>query len=170
MLAPIGGPTREIPRVAPPKFLMDADMNDHEVTLPSTKPYMLRALYEWCCDNGFTPYVSVVVDSHTVVPREHVRQGEIVLNIGPEATGRLRIDNEALQFSARFSGVVRDLWVPVGRIAAIYAKENGAGMGFEVEETADHPANDGAESVPSTDKATPEPSKTSGRPKLQVVK
>lgn len=145
-------------------------MNDREPKLPSTKPYMLRAIYEWCCDSGFTPYVSVVVDAHTVVPKEYVRNGEIVLNIGADATGRLRIDNEALQFSARFNGVARDLWVPVGRIAAIYAKENGSGMGFEVEESAVPGASDTNAASPEGDGVSSDPPRPTGRPKLQRVK
>lgn len=101
--------------------------------LPSTKPYLIRAIWEWCCDNGFTPYLSVVPDAHTVVPREHVREGQIVLNIGPDATNRLQIGNDVIQFAARFGGVARELSVPVGRVAAIYARENGAGMAFELD-------------------------------------
>jgi len=75
----------------------------------STKPYLLRALYEWCVDNGYTPYVSVVVDASTRVPPEYVRNGEIVLNIGPLAANRLKLGNEQVEFSARFGGVRRRL-------------------------------------------------------------
>jgi stringent starvation protein B len=96
-----------------------------------TKPYLLRALYEWCVDNGYTPYVSVVVDANTRVPQEYVRNGEIVLNIGPLAAHRLRVGNEFIEFAARFGGVPRDLVIPVGQVAAIYARENGHGMSFE---------------------------------------
>ena len=99
----------------------------------SQKPYLLRALYEWCVDNGFTPYISVIVDEHTHVPREYVRNGEIVLNIGPLAANRLRIGNELVEFAARFGGVARELVVPVDAVAAIYARENGHGMSFEIE-------------------------------------
>src|SRR5262245_49463150 len=98
----------------------------------STKPYLLRALYEWCVDNGYTPYLSVIVDSHTQVPMEYVREGEIVLNIGPLATSRLHMGNETIECTARFSGVARELNVPVAAVAAIYARENGQGMSFEV--------------------------------------
>ena len=80
------------------------------VELPSTKPYLLRAIHEWCCDNGFTPYVSVVVDANTAVPKEHVKEGQIVLNIGADATGKLLIDNVALQCTARFNGAARELY------------------------------------------------------------
>ena len=98
--------------------------------LPSTKPYLLRALWEWCCDNGYTPFIAVAVDQYTRVPREHVRDGQIVLNIGQEATGHIKIGNELIEFQARFGGVARQLSVPVGRVVAIYARENGQGMAF----------------------------------------
>ena len=101
--------------------------------LPSTKPYLLRALWEWCGDNGFTPHIVVQVNEYARVPREHVREGQIVLNIGQDATSRLSIGNEFIDFQARFGGVARDISVPVGQVLAIYARENGAGMAFEVE-------------------------------------
>lgn len=107
--------------------------------LPTTKPYFLRALHEWCCDHGYTPYLTVAVDATTVVPKEYVKDGEITLNVSPDATGRLMIDNDSVQFSARFNGVARDIWVPMARVAAIYARENGVGMGFDVEETPTDP-------------------------------
>src|SRR5207245_2392042 len=97
----------------------------------STKPYLLRAVYEWCVDNGYTPHISVVVDSRTRVPMEYVRNGEIVLNVGPVAASRLRMGNELIECTARFSGVVKDLVIPVATVAAIYAGENGQGMSFE---------------------------------------
>ena len=103
--------------------------------LPTTKPYFVRALHEWCCDNGYTPYLTVSVDAATTVPQEYVKDGEITLNLGPDATGRLLIDNVAVQCTARFNGVARDIWVPMARVAAIYARENGVGMGFDVEES-----------------------------------
>ena len=109
---------------------------------PSTKPYLVRALHEWCCDNGFTPYLTVAVDGSTMVPKEFVKDNEITLNVSPDATGRLTIDNEAVQCSARFNGTARDIWVPMARVAAIYARENGVGMGFEVEETPPPDSND----------------------------
>lgn len=99
----------------------------------STKPYLMRAIYEWCVDNGFTPYVSVVVDANTRVPMEYVRDGEIVLNIGPLATSRMQMGNDSIDCTARFSGVSRELSIPVSAVTAIYARENGHGMSFEVE-------------------------------------
>jgi stringent starvation protein B len=101
--------------------------------LPSTKPYLIRAIHQWCCDNGFTPYLAVAVDDRTRVPREHVRDGQIVLNVGYDATAHLSLDNSGISFQARFSGVARDISIPIGNVSAIYARENGAGMAFEPE-------------------------------------
>src|SRR3954463_5060049 len=115
----------------------------------STKPYLLRALYEWCVDNGNTPYISVVVDSRTRVPMEYVRDGEIVLNIGPLATNRLQIGNETIECTARFAGTVRELSIPVVSVAAIYARENGHGMSFETGAQAAAQPGDGTQSPPS---------------------
>lgn len=136
--------------------------------LPSTKPYFLRALYEWCCDHHYTPYLTVVVDDRTEVPAEHVRDGQITLNIGPEATSGLRIDDEWISFAARFGGVARNLLVPVDRVAAIYARENGAGMGFDVVEPPAAVGDAGAEPSPEP---PDEPLPPAGRrAKLQRVK
>ena len=98
----------------------------------STKPYMLRAIYEWCTDSGFTPYLAVKVDAATTVPMEYVKKGEIVLNISFGATSGLKMDNDAIHFHARFGGVSREIYVPVQNVLAIYANENGQGMAFEV--------------------------------------
>lgn len=98
----------------------------------STKPYLLRAIYEWCVDQSFTPYVAVAADERTVVPRQYVKDGQIVLNIGPEAAHQLSMGNDLLTFAARFSGIAYNLSIPVDCVAAIYARENGHGMAFEV--------------------------------------
>jgi len=136
--------------------------------LPSTKPYLIRAIYEWCVDNGFTPYIAVVVDDRTLVPREYVRDGQIVLNISGDATSHLNMSNDLISFAARFGGVARDLSVPIGNVVAIYARENGAGMAFEVDE--ETVAEEGGEVV--EDDTPPEAPTTppSGRPHLQRVK
>jgi stringent starvation protein B len=97
----------------------------------STKPYLLRAIYEWCTDNGFTPYLSVKVNGAVQVPMEFVRKGEIVLNIAFSATSGLKMDNDAVSFKARFGGVSRDLYIPVRNIQAIFSSENGQGMVFD---------------------------------------
>jgi stringent starvation protein B len=107
----------------------------------STKPYLLRAIYEWCTDNGFTPYVSVKVSGGVQVPMEFVRKGEIVLNVSFTATSGLKIDNDAVTFRARFGGVSRDIYVPVANIQAIFASENGQGMVFDEVEAEDAPAS-----------------------------
>lgn len=98
----------------------------------STKPYLVRAIYEWCTDSGYRPFIAVVVDARTQVPREFVRNGEIVLNISAEATNRLHIGNELLEFEARFGGVARHVSIPIDNLRAIFAQENGHGMAFEV--------------------------------------
>ena len=97
----------------------------------STKPYMLRAIYEWCTDSGYTPYLAVKVDASTTVPMEYVKKGEIVLNISFGATSGLKMDNDSIRFHARFGGVSREIYVPVSNVMAIYANENGQGMAFE---------------------------------------
>ena len=96
----------------------------------STRPYLIRALYEWCTDNGLTPYVAVLVDDTVRVPNEYVKDGEIVLNISFDATSSLKLGNEFIEFKARFAGSAREIMVPIGRVIAIYARENGQGMAF----------------------------------------
>ena len=164
----------------------------------STKPYLLRAIYEWCTDNGYTPYLAVMVDGATRVPMQFVKNGEIVLNISFDATSALKMDNDLVHFSARFGGVSRDISVPVENVIAIYARENGQGMAFEVSRlpardvgaAGDHGA-DSTEadrssnstpaliSVPNNSAETteavhgdkdPEPPKKGGRPTLTRIK
>ena len=106
-------------------------MNALEST--STRPYLVRALYDWCSDNGFTPYIAVRVDESVQVPREYVQNGEIVLNVSTDATSGLRIGNEFIEFKARFGGVPREIIVPIDRVIAIYARENGQGMAFPLQ-------------------------------------
>jgi len=98
-----------------------------------TKPYLLRALYEWCVDNGYTPHLAVRVDSRTQVPNEYVKNGEITLNVSPNAVHKLQLGNELIEFSARFGGVARQISVPVTHVYALYARETGHGMTFDVE-------------------------------------
>jgi stringent starvation protein B len=138
----------------------------------STKPYFLRAIFEWCIDQGFTPYVTVAVGPRTRVPREFVKDGQIVLNIGPEATNQLLIGNEEITFQARFSGVAFPVVVPIDSVAAVYAKENGQGMAFDVSTV---PEGSDASSVAVEPEAvdpsdeTPPPA-AAGRPHLTRVK
>lgn len=109
--------------------------SDDDTPLPSTQPYLLRALHEWCTDNGLTPFIAVKVDGSVRVPPEFVRNGEIVLNISYDATSKLQLGNEYIEFQARFGGVLRHILVPVNRVMAIYARENGQGMAFAVPDT-----------------------------------
>jgi len=106
-------------------------MSQDNPPLPSTRPYLIRALHEWCCDNGFTPYLVVAVDSRVRVPQEFVQDGQIVLNTSYEATSHLQLGNDTIEFKARFGGVPRDVWVPIDHVLAIYARENGSGMAFD---------------------------------------
>jgi len=112
----------------------------------STRPYLIRALHDWCTDNGFTPYVAVHVDRSVQVPMEYVSNNEIVLNVGFDATSGLDLGNEFIQFKARFGGVAREIIVPVDHVVAIYARENGQGMAFPAPEA---PA-DGTPATPIT--------------------
>ena len=121
-----------------------------------TKPYLIRAIFEWCADAGMTPYISVKVDANTKVPMEFVKNGEIVLNIGTSATSGLVLGNDAIHFSARFSGVAKDIWVPISRIAGIFSRENGEGLFFQVDDSS------GPEEEPPPEPPT--------RPKLHIVK
>lgn len=101
----------------------------------STRPYLIRALHDWCTDNGFTPYLAVYVDRSVQVPQEYVKNNEIVLNVSFEATTQLQLGNEFVEFKARFGGVAREISVPVDHVIAIYARENGQGMAFPVPNT-----------------------------------
>jgi len=163
----------------------------------STRPYLIRALHEWCTDNGFTPFLAVHVAPGVQVPMEYVKNNEIVLNVGFEATSGLRLGNDLVEFKARFGGVSREIAVPIDHVVAIYARENGQGMAFPVptgsaEATPAAPAEparvglrlaglpdpDGDEAVPQlpaglpADDLPPEPSPpaSSGRPALKRVK
>ena len=150
----------------------------------STKPYMIRALHEWCTDNGYTPHIVVRVDQNTMVPPAHIRDGQITLNIGMMATKSLVLGNDSIEFQARFNGVTENLYVPVGAVTAIYARETGAGMGFEVEEpsTDNAPATNSStagfaggsqEQAPETVSPSATPSATAtdpNRPTLTIVK
>jgi stringent starvation protein B len=142
----------------------------------SIKPYLIRAIHEWCTDQGFTPYLSVSVDDTTRVPREFVKDGEIVLNIGSDATHQLLLGNEDICFQARFSGRSFPVVVPIERVAAIYASENGEGMAFEISETpVAVPTNDsaperGAQGAVETDEAVAQKPERGSRPVLTRVK
>lgn len=137
--------------------------------LISTKPYMLRAIHEWCVDNNLTPHLIVAVDTQTRVPMAYVKEGEIVLNINYGATKDLHIDNESVVFSARFGGVSQNIYVPMRAVKGIFARENGQGMFFEVTDNDPDVAENG---LPEELKATENVQKTSNikKPTLTIVK
>jgi len=132
----------------------------------STKPYLIRALYEWCTDSGYTPQLLVAVDGRTRVPHGFVKDGQIVMNISAGATRNLTLENDWIQFSARFGGVSHEISIPVDRVAAIFARENGQGLHFE--------PVDASESEPPEPEPPPTggdaPTPPKGKPSLKVVK
>ncbi len=150
----------------------------------STRPYLLRALHEWCTDSGFTPYVAVLVDETVQVPLEYVKNGEIVLNVGYDATSGMMLGNEFIEFKARFGGVPREIIIPVNRVMAIYARENGQGMAFPMVASPDttpapkksspvRPVLSAVETPHSegaSDDEPPSPTSPIGRPTLTRVK
>lgn len=142
-----------------------------DTELPSTRPYLIRALYEWCTENGFTPYVAVKVDGSVQVPREYVQGGEIVLNVSMDATSSLKLGNEFIEFKARFGGKPRDIMVPIHRVMAIYARENGQGMAFPVsDEELGASKLTSVDSKPQAEGEEPPPHPPAGRPALTRVK
>jgi stringent starvation protein B len=134
----------------------------------STKPYLIRAIHEWCSDSDHTPYISVKVDAETRVPEEYVRDGEIILNISQDAAYHLTLGNDLIQFSARFNGVTREISIPVSAVQGIFAKESSQGILFPPEEQADVRKTDaedsGANSAPSQSAAKGE------KPRLHIIK
>lgn len=135
--------------------------------LISTKPYMIRAIHEWCVDNGLTPHLLVAVNSQTRVPMAYVKDGEIVLNINYSATKDLHIDNEAVVFSARFGGVSQNLYIPIRAIKGVFARENGQGMFFEVEDRTDELPVDASIDPKEMAGASPDEKR---KPTLKIVK
>ncbi len=134
----------------------------------STKPYLIRAIYDWCADSGLTPYLAVQVDEYTQVPRHFVKDGRIVLNIGADAVRNLELGNEDIVCGGRFGGVAHQIIVPVSAVIGIFAKENGQGLVFQGAESTALPAN--TKPQPATDEPPPNSPKPPGRPKLTLVK
>jgi stringent starvation protein B len=144
----------------------------------SAKPYLVRAICEWCADNGLTPYVAVKVDARTRVPAAFVKNGEIVLNISTTATRRLTIDNDRVQFNARFAGVSQEVSVPMDAVSGVFAKETGYGFAFAMAQ--DATASLAAATAPSAMGAeakagTPGDDRSAEKPKprpshLQIIK
>jgi stringent starvation protein B len=127
----------------------------------AAKPYLLRAIYEWCADSGLTPYLSVKVDENTRVPREYVKDGEIVLNISQTASRNLKLGNDVIQFTARFSGVSTEISIPIDSVLAIFSKETGRGLFFHNKD------NEPKDSESNSPKLTPPPR---GKRRLKIVK
>ncbi len=151
------------------------------IEMTSTKPYIVRAFYDWISDNQLTPYIVVDVSVYGVlVPMAYVNDGQIVLNISASAVGAISMVGEQIEFSARFGGKLEHLVVPYGAIAAIYAKENGAGTNLAIEhpempaQNSEQPSSGaGLSSVstaPSDDTAKQEKPKAKGKPSLKVIK
>ena len=132
--------------------------------VPSNKPYLIRALHQWCTDFGFTPFIAVFVDARVEVPMEFVKNDEIVLNLSLEACHQLQLENDWISFQARFGGIPRKIMVPVSHVLAIYARENGQGMSFPFDAAQ---ARD-LHLADSSDKAPEKPATT--RPSLKIVK
>jgi len=139
----------------------------------STKPYMLRAMHEWCVDNNLTPHLVVAVNSRTRVPMAYVKDGEIVLNINYGATRDLHIDNESVVFSARFGGVSQNIYVPMDAVRGIFARENGQGMFFEMEEAVvdeGQNSDDKSKSVEDVSSEDASNNRKNKKPTLTIVK
>ena len=132
--------------------------------IPSNKPYLIRALHQWCTDFGFTPFIAVFVDTRVEVPMEFVKNDEIVLNLSLEACHQLQMENDWISFQARFGGVPRKIMVPVSHVLAIYARENGQGMSFPFD-----PAQARDLHIADVSDGAPEKPKSS-RPALKIVK
>ncbi|TBO32764.1 ClpXP protease specificity-enhancing factor [Aquabacterium lacunae] len=128
---------------------------DAEAQGSSTRPYLIRALHDWCTDNGFTPYLAVYVDQSVQVPKEYVKNNEIVLNVSFDATSQLQLGNEFIEFKARFGGVAREIIVPVDHVIAIYARENGQGMAFPVPQPVTDAEATSADDAPRTSAESP---------------
>lgn len=133
--------------------------------IPSNKPYLIRALHQWCTDFGFTPFIAVFVDENVEVPMEFVKNNEIVLNLSLEACHQLNMDNDWISFQARFGGIPRKIMVPVSHVLAIYARENGQGMSFPFDSKYQQSNKQSKEDIPG------EVQKPKvGRPSLTIVK
>ncbi len=130
----------------------------------STKPYLIRAIYEWCADSGLTPYLAVRVDRQTRVPMSYVKDGEIVLNLSVDAVKNLHMGNDEITCGGRFGGVPQEIIVPIAAVIGIFAKETGQGLVFQGQETA--PTQLGSEEGDNRPPDNPPPTK----PRLRVVK
>jgi stringent starvation protein B len=138
--------------------------------LISTKPYLVRAIHEWCVDNGFSPHLLVAVNIQCRVPMAYVKDGEIVLNINYTATKDLHIDNDAIVFSARFGGVAQNLYIPMSAVKGIFARENSQGMFFDPALETDIHVDAGEAVSESETKVKSSETPTKKKPTLTIVK
>lgn len=129
--------------------------------MPSSKPYLIRAIYSWCLDAALVPYLAVSVDERTIVPREHVQDGKIILNIGPMSCREIKIDDEGISFLTRFQGLAKEVWVPMDQVIGIFAKENGEGIFF---------GKTGPVPVGVSAPAPASPPSSKAKPQLRVIK
>jgi stringent starvation protein B len=137
----------------------------------STKPYLIRAIYEWCSDSGLTPYLSVKVDAQTRVPNDFVKDGEIILNVSSDAAHHLTLGNDIIQFSARFGGVSREISVPVDAIQGIFAKETSQGVLFTAEGDSNTAGADAGSKEPTKTASSKATSPSTGdKRRFQIVK
>ena len=135
----------------------------------STKPYLIRAIYDWCADSGMTPYLAVQVDEYTQVPMGYVKDGKIVLNISVDAVRSLHMGNEDISCNGRFGGVSHQIMVPIASVIGIFAKENGQGLVFQGQDSSPLLSDVVGNKVDGDDKP-PSGSAPQGKPKLRVVK
>ncbi|MDO8903288.1 ClpXP protease specificity-enhancing factor [Hydrogenophaga sp.] len=142
-------------------------MSALDTSSSSTRPYLIRALHEWCTDNGFSPYIAVQVDGSVQVPGEFVQNGEIVLNVSFDATSSLRLGNDCIEFKARFGGVAREIVVPISHVVAIYARENGQGMAFPAPSATSTPGD--SQRMGAAEPSDPSPTPDSSRALLRSV-
>ena len=137
----------------------------------SSRPYLIRALYEWIVENDCTPHLLVDADyPGTRVPPGYAKDGQVVLNVSPSAVRHLHMDNEAVSLEGRFGGVPQSLYVPAGAVLAVYARENGQGMVFDLESSTLDAAADAGDDDDDQGPPSTEPPRPSGRPSLKVVK
>lgn len=145
-------------------------MSEQELSLTPTRPYLARAIYDWICDNGLTPYLLVDTTQKFVqVPQQHIKDGQIVLNIAPHAVHQFHMESEAVHFSARFGGVSQDIYVPMYSIIGIYSRENGQGLFFDPQEYEGRLTNDQLDAHPETQPTSETQNEVKKKPSLRVL-
>jgi len=141
------------------------------MTMTSSKPYIVRALYEWILENKCTPYVLVnAFDEGVEVPQDHVKDGQVILNITPSAVKSLSIHDSAIEFQGRFGGIPKQVFVPIQAIMGIYAKENGQGMMFDIENDGSDPPDPEGSDEPPESPSEESVDSSNKKPSLRLVK